>query len=144
MLDAIAIYPAEGKRERIARFYAQFQAWKWFFGEAARHDNMYLKHLAATKLILFSGRLILAHNEMLYPYHKWFLRVLAEAKEKPAGLMEDIDRLTRDMRMENIETLYKKIDEYRQWVSDDISWGQFFMDDSELNWLDGHTPIDDL
>lgn len=29
-------------------------------------------------------------------------------------------------------------------ISYGLSWGQFFMYDSELNWLTGDTPVDDL
>ena len=44
-------------------------------------------------MILFGGRLILAHNEILYPFHKWFMRVLGSAPNKPEWLMECIDDL---------------------------------------------------
>ena len=148
LLADIPRYPVEGKEMRLARFYAQLEAWKWYFAEAMRHDIGYLRHMAVAKLILFGGRLILTHNEMLYPYHKWFLRVLSDAADKPVGLMGQIDNLLKDASMENVEAFYHSIDDFRQWVDDDISfgqsWGQFFMCDSELNWLTGHTPVDDL
>ncbi len=148
LLEAITRYPTKGKDMRMARFYAQLEAWKWFCEEAMKHGNTYLLNLAVSKLILFGGRLILAHNEMLYPYHKWFLRVLSEAADKPEGLMEAIDRLLKDASKENVQAFYHSVNDFRQWVGDDISygqsWGQFFMYDSELNWLTGHTPVDDL
>lgn len=148
LLAEIARYPVEGKSLRMARFFAQFEAWKWFYGEAMRHDNAYLLHLAVPKLVLFGGRLILAHNEMLYPYHKWFLRVLASAEDKPKGMMERIDSLTRDPDRDKVEDFFQSVAGFRRWVGEDISygrsWGQFFMYDSELNWLSGHTPVDDL
>lgn len=148
LLADIARYPAAGKSMRMARFFAQLEAWKWYAGEAKRHDNAYLFNLAVSKLILFGGRLILAHNEMLYPYHKWFLRVLGDAPDKPKGMMDLIDSLLTEASMENIEALFNCVKDFRQWVGDGISygqsWGQFFMYDSELNWLTGHTPVDDL
>jgi len=148
LLADIARYPAEGKAMRMARFYAQLEAWHWYTGEAKRHDNGYLFNLAVSKLILFGGRLILAHNEMLYPYHKWFLRVLGDAPDKPEGLMGLIDGLLKDPAKEKIDAFFTCVKDFRQWVGDDISfgasWGQFFMYDSELNWLTGHTPVDDL
>ena len=84
---AIARYPVEDKAARIRRFYAQFEAWAWYAGEALRLDNAYLLGVSIDKLVLFGGRLILAHNEQLYPYHKWFLRVLETVPDRPAGLM---------------------------------------------------------
>ena len=83
----IAEYPFSEKAERIKRFYAQFEAWHWYCGEASRKENRYLLGTSVSKLILFGGRLILTHNEMLYPYHKWFLEVLEGAIEKPSDLM---------------------------------------------------------
>ena len=80
----IPTYPIVEKAKRIKRFYAQFEAWHWYCGEALKQGNSYLLGTAVSKLILFAGRLILAHNEMLYPYHKWFLRVLENAPDKPA------------------------------------------------------------
>ena len=148
LLEGITRYPLEGKALRMARFYAQLEAWKWYCGEAIRHGNAYLLNLAVSKLILFGGRLILAHNEMLYPYHKWFLRVLSGAPDKPEDMMVHIEGLLREASGENVDAFYDCINGFRQWVGDDISygqsWGQFFMYDSELNWLSGHTPVDDL
>jgi hypothetical protein len=37
---------------------------------------------AARKLVLFGRRLVLAHNEVLYPLHKWFWRVLEDPSEE--------------------------------------------------------------
>ena len=106
---------------------------------------MVLPGITATQdSILFSGRLILAHNELLYPYHKWFLRVLESAREKPDGLLESIQQLNAASTKDNIESLYEKIKSFRPWIQGEFSWPTQFMFDSELNWLDGKTPVDDL
>jgi predicted nucleotidyltransferase len=139
-----AEYPQAGKAERIKRFYAQFEAWHWYCGEALQKDNQYLLGTSISKFILFSGRLILAHNELLYPYHKWFLRVLEEAQDKPADLLESIHTLNKNPIVENIESLYEKVKDFRPWIEGDFSWPTQFMLDSELNWQDGKTPIDDV
>lgn len=54
-------------------------------------------------LVLFGGRLILAHNRLVYPYHKWFLRKLHDAPEKAAGLMALIDRLLNEPTTANAD-----------------------------------------
>src|ERR1043166_4206757 len=38
----IVQYPLAEKAERIKRFYAQFEAWHWYCGEALKKDNAYL------------------------------------------------------------------------------------------------------
>ena len=139
-----AEYPQPGKAERIQRFYAQFEAWHWYCGEALRLNNPYLLGTSISKFILFSGRLILAHNELLYPYHKWFLKVLEQAKDKPADLLESIHALNDKPNAENIESLYEKVKSFQPWIEGDFSWPTQFMLDSELNWRDSTTPVDDL
>lgn len=140
----IARYPIAEKAERIKRFYAQFEAWHWYCGEALSKRNGYLLGTSVSKFILFGGRLILAHNERLYPYHKWFLRVLEQAKDKPAGLMDSIQALTESPTTENIEAFYEKVKTFQPWSDNPYHWPVQFLLDSELNWMDAKTPVDDL
>jgi len=143
-IQQAATYPKEKQAQRIQRFYAQFEAWHWYCGEALQKGNQYLLGTSISKFILFSGRLILAHNELLYPYHKWFLKVLEQAKDKPADLLESIHALNENPVAENIESLYEKVKSFRPWIEGDFSWPTQFMLDSELNWRDSTTPVDDL
>ena len=140
----IAEYPLTEKAERIKRFYAQFEAWHWYCGEALAKGNRYLLGMAVSKFVLFGGRLILAHNEMLYPYHKWFLKVLERAKEKPVDLMFCIQSLTESPTTEHIEAFYGTVKAFHPWSDTPYQWPVQFLLDSELNWMDGKTPVDDL
>ncbi len=143
-LQQITRYPAEQKAARMRRFYAQFEAWYWYAGEGLKRRNQYLLNLAVSKLILFGGRLLLAHNEQLYPYHKWFLRVLAQAPDKPAEVMEQIEQLARDPSRDTIDLFYNTLKNFHAWEMSPAGWGGQFMLDSEWNWLAGQTPVDDL
>jgi hypothetical protein len=140
----VAEYPVAEKAERMKRFYAQFEAWHWYCQEALRLNNAYLLGTSVSKMILFGGRLILAHNESLYPYHKWFLRVLENVKDKPDDLLACIQQLNNDATAQNIESFYEKVKTFQPWIEGDFSWPTQFMFDSELNWMDGSTPVDDL
>lgn len=144
LLDSIARYPLESKRERIRRFYAQLEAWKWYCGEALKHDNAYLLGRAVSNLVLFGGRMILAHNETLYPYHKWFLTVLDGVAVKPAGLRTQIDALIDSPSPESIEAFHRSILEFTDWKTDGIVWPNLFMLDSELTWMEDKVPVADL
>jgi hypothetical protein len=143
LIAEIARYPLENKLENIARFHAQLQAWKWYSGEALKHDNTYLLSHSINNLILFGGRMILAENATLYPYHKWFLRVLSGVADLPDGLMELIDTLLRDRQPADIERFFEAITAYRTWP-EDLNWPNRFMIDSEMTWMTGHTPVADL
>jgi predicted nucleotidyltransferase len=143
-LARITRYPVEGKADRMARFAAQLEAWNWYASEALKHDNRYLLGVSVAKLVLFGGRLILAHNELLYPYHKWFLRVLETAPDKPTELMPAIDALYAEASAETIACFYEMVKSFRDWGLGGVPWPVQFMADSELNWVDGPAPIDDL
>ena len=61
-------------------FVAQLQALQWYMGEAENLDNPYLRHWVAADLVLMGYRLILAHNRMLFPYHKWLTTFVARVR----------------------------------------------------------------
>jgi hypothetical protein len=143
-LERIARYPVADKEARLARFHGQLQAWHWYSAQAASRRDDYLMNLAAAKLSLFAGRLVLAHNEILYPYHKWFLRVLEQAPEQPAGLSRALSTLNRDPSAEHARALYDLVNGFRAWPTGEIRWGEHFLRDAELGWLHGHAAIDDL
>lgn len=143
-LHAIARYPVEQKTDRIRRFHAQFEAWHWYGHEALKRGDRYLLGLSIARSVLFGGRMILAHNERLYPYHKWFLRVLERVPLRPADLMERIAALHEDPSQATLLGFWATIKNFRPWEGADEPWPVQFMRDSELNWLSGSTPVDDL
>ncbi len=143
-LQAITRYPVPRKAERMRRFYAQFEAWNWYANEALRLNDRYLLGAAIAKLVLFGGRLILAHNELLYPYHKWFLKVLESAADKPDQLMARIAELYDHPSTETIAAFYETVGGFRSWDMPEVGWPNQFMLDSELGWLTGAIAVDDL
>ncbi|KAK3387404.1 hypothetical protein B0H63DRAFT_156887 [Podospora didyma] len=145
--DAIAmavVYPLADKHDRLRRFRAQLEIWRWYTGEALRKKNNYLLHTAVGKLLLFGGRLILAHNEILYPYHKWFLRVLQDVPDKPDELMACAEDLAAEPTMEKVEAFYELVRGFKEWPVGPHRFGATFMVDSELNWLHLQTPVEDI
>jgi predicted nucleotidyltransferase len=143
-LERIARYPVAGNAERLARFHGQLQAWHWYSGQAALRRNAYLMNLAAAKLSLFGGRLVLAHNGLLYPYHKWFLRVLEQAADQPTGFLDAMQRLNREPSAVNASAFYELVNGFRAWPTGGVGWGEHFLRDAELSWLHGQPAIDDL
>jgi predicted nucleotidyltransferase len=143
-IQAIVRYPIEEKITRIKRFYAQHEAWHWFVSEATKKQNPYLLATAISKLTLFGGRLILAHNEALYPFHKWYLSVLDRVQTKPANMVEMIRELNQSPSLEGAEAFYNMVKGFREWEHDEHSWGNRFMFDTELTWLYNSPAIDDI
>lgn len=118
LLQSIVQYPTQGKDVRLCRFYAQLEAWHWYAQEALKRNNRYLLGVSISKLTLFGGRLILTHNEMLYPYHKWFLKVLEQARDRPVDLLGSLQRLQEDPTRANLEGFYEGIKGFREWSTD--------------------------
>jgi hypothetical protein len=46
--------------------------------------------------------------------------------------------------MESIEKFYECIVNYKQWCNKNSNWTSQFVLDSELNWMNGNTPISDI
>jgi hypothetical protein len=137
-------YPVEKKRENIERFRAQLEAWKWYYNEGLKRGNLYLMDVAASNFVLFAGRLILTHNEALYPYHKWFLKVLEGVPDKPENLILQISSVLETKTKESMDALYTTIDSFQQWAPAGSNWSKRFMLDSELNWMQGNVPVADI
>lgn len=144
LLQAAARYPVEHKAARQARFLAQLEAWHWYVQQAEQTVDAYLLRMASTKLALFGCRLVLSHNELLYPYHKWLTRVVRQAPHQPEGFMALLDSLLGAPSASTSTAFFDAVKGLADWPAPAGGWPAQFMFDSELNWLAGDTPVDDL
>jgi hypothetical protein len=143
ILSRIPVYPEHEHQERIRSFYAQVEAWRWYVGEAEKWDDRYLLMHTTSQLALFSGRMILAHNRILYPYHKWFMHALRDAPDKPEDFLALIDDLLEHPGKANADALCESLFGFQEWDKPSEGWAARFMKDSEWNWRDGQPPIGD-
>lgn len=144
LLADVSKFPAAKKATRRERFAAQLLAWRWFYSEGVKKQNSYLTFLALQKTILFSCRLILNENEMLYPYHKWLLRETAKAEYKPVAFEESLQQLLTVHDQNHINHLGDQVLEFVGIAEKPPDWPNHFLRDSELNWMLHEPPIDDL
>lgn len=144
LVKRIPVYQKHKQRDKMRSFYAQFEAAYWYLGEALKRGDRYLLLHAASDLVLYGGRLVLAHNEILYPYHKLFLGELARAPEKPEGLMESIQRLLEEPDAESARAFHDAVWGFRQWADPPEPWNLRFIHDTELAWLDGKPYVGDV
>lgn len=129
-------YPKKYKKTRMTWFYARLYEWYWFYYEGIKKNNPYLINTAISNTILFGGRAILAYNELLYPYHKWFLRVLEGAKEKPENLMELINQVFKTRSPEAMDKFVEAIEGFTDWrIKGPEEWSRFVMGRHELGAL---------
>ncbi|MFY0607163.1 MAG: nucleotidyltransferase domain-containing protein [Cyclobacteriaceae bacterium] len=144
LLDKIAHYPESGHNERIKSFYAMAFIQNWLMGEANRHDNVYTKARAASQLALFASRLILAHNRVLYPYHKWMLHYLEKCERKPKDFLKNIEVLLKEPNSKNANKLFQSIQEFENWGVTDHQAYMWFMEKVEWRWMSETTSLEDL
>jgi hypothetical protein len=143
LIKVITIYPEAEREAKIKSFYSQLLLWNWYVSEATKRNDRYLLLQAVTEMVLFAGRLILAHNRLLYPYHKWLHRQLENAPDKPADYFEKRDALLQNPNMETAQAFTDGVVNYRDWG---VTWEEavvHFLHDRELNWRNGKPPIQD-
>ncbi len=143
-VDAAARYPMDGLPARIRSFHAQLEYWQWLYREGVRSENAFVREVAAPNVVLFAGRLILAHNAVLYPGYKWLLRVLRDAPDQPPGLDAAIGAVIASPGTDTVDALVALVVGFRDWGVADQHWGTKFMLDTELAWLHDRPPIGDL
>ena len=141
---AAARYPVEVRDDRIARFAAQLEAWRWYGGEGHRKGDPYLLATSVSRVALFAGRMLLAHNQLVYPFHKWFLRVLETAQDKPEGIVELIRSVTANPSAAGAERVADAVLEFREWERGAIDWPNQFMFDTEQSWIRDAAALEEL
>lgn len=109
-------------------------------GEADRHDSLYTKTRAASQLTLFASRLILAHNRILFPYHKWLISYLDKCPDKPEHFKEQIEQLLLHPNMTNAHSLFKNLKEFKDWGVTDLEAFTWFLTAVEWSWMRDQTP----
>ena len=143
LLQRIPVYPEAGHSERVRAFYSMAFIQHWLMHEAERHDNRYTVTRAASQLALFAGRLMLAHNHRLFPYHKWLPRTLESLPDKPDELMERFNKLLDRPNGKNATALFECVRDFRDWGVSDLDAYTWFMTDIEWSWMSGRTPVED-
>lgn len=137
-------YPQEQQEANLQRFQAQFEAWYWYVQQAFQTQDRYLLQFATSKLALFGCRQILAHNCMLFPFHKWLTRVVAQAPSSPDHFLSHLNSMLQSPTPESTSNFFRSVNEFVPRIGTEHHWSTHFILDSELNWTSGHTPVDDL
>lgn len=144
ILNQITRFPTQDQDRRRTRFASQILAWKWYYSEAVKKNNLYLKVLAIQKLTLFACRLVLNENQMLYPYHKWLLNVVKLAPRKPDDFDQSIEHLLAHHTQDTVNAFCNQVLQFVQLDEPSLDWPNQFLHDSELNWVEHEAPVDDL
>ncbi len=143
LIARIPVYPEAARDENILDFLAQTMLLRWFVGEAVKRDDPYLLSYATSRLGLYAGRVFLAWNRMLYPFHKWFLTEVERAPERPADLPDLIRSAVSRPGVETAEALADAVLGYRDWGLDHQHAVARFMRNTEWPWRFGPPALED-
>lgn len=139
----ITTYPEEKRVYNMQAFYSQLLLLNWFVGEAEKRRDAYLMTRTVADLVLFGGRLILAYNRILYPFHKWLMQAVREAPDKPANFLELTDTLLKTPTMAGATAYVECLTNFHDWGVDFPQAVVNFTRDRERMWRDGPPPIHD-
>lgn len=141
VVTSIATYPEHERIEKMKSFYSQLPLHFSFMELAEYSQNAYLLSETAVALVLFGGRLILAHNRMLYPNRKWFMREFERAPQKPKGIIDLATQLLRQPGIANARAFCESIIHYTEWPQPEGGSWQRIHEDSVWNWRSGRLSL---
>ncbi len=144
LIEQARTYPEHERAEKIEAFYAQVELLgRFFVAEAAKRGDAYLMAHSTADLVLYGARLVLAHNRIIYPYHKWLMTEVARAPEKPDAFEDLAAAVLAQPGPETALRFCEAIERWRDWG---IGFGRAvsrFIEDNEWNWRDGRPPVED-
>jgi hypothetical protein len=132
-IPKIAVYPQDQKGEKIQAFMGQLKGNQWFFWhEGKRRGDRYLQTRAATDIVLFGCRLILAENNVLFACQKRLVEQTLACRVKPPDFKAKLDRLLSEMSDEAMNDFCNAIENMRKWPEGDRI--AQYQKDVEMSW----------
>ena len=143
LVRSAGTYPEAQREQKLRDFLGHAMLMTWFHREAAKRDDRYLAAYASSRLALYGGRAILAHNRMLYPFHKWFLTMLERAPLRPPDLLEQIRALLDDPNPARAEVLAAAVSDAVGIELTIAEAASRFTEQTEWSWRHGPPPLDE-
>jgi hypothetical protein len=143
LVTTIARYPDEERERKIRSFYAQMQVLRGYVEYGEKKGDRFIVMRAASGIALFGGRLILAHNRILYPYHKWFLREVRNAPQKPPGFDALLDAVLQAPTIASCDAFCNCVIAFMDLGKHEPGFISRFVMDTEWNWRHGPGPVED-
>lgn len=143
LLPQIPVYQERERLEKMRSFVSQLPMHLSFLVLGARSGNPWLLAQTATELVFFAGRLILAHNHILFGNRKQFMQQLAAAADKPEGIVERAQGLMRMPNEDRARAFYELVIGFREWPAAPEGPWERFQRDRVTNWLNGPVALAD-
>ncbi|HNY21149.1 MAG TPA: nucleotidyltransferase domain-containing protein [Treponemataceae bacterium] len=143
LIKQIPVYPENRRQYNMESFVSQIKMHFAYLQLAEYSKNTYLLHETAAKIALFSGRLILADNRVLYPNRKWYSREIQRIEDKPKDFYEKMRELLNAPTIDKARTFIDGLMAYKAYPEPAEGWVNRFNKDSVLSWKNGTFSIED-
>lgn len=138
-----AAYPEHKRLEKMMSFAAQIPVHFSFLEFGHYSQTKYVLYETAVKIVLFAGRLVLAHNRMLYPGRKGFMRELAKAPDRPTDMITLANNLLSAPTIDSARAFIDPVMGHADWPQPPEGIGPRFFHDSVDQWERGWCPLED-
>lgn len=139
LIRQIPVFQESKREEHLATFYAQIQVYRYLALNALEKNNAYLLSHALSQLVLYSGRLILTYNRVLFPGHTFFMGTIAQVKDKPPSFIPLANELLLQPTKEKIFHFVEIIDHFKDWGRFYSEAVDLFVKNNEWHWLNSMT-----
>lgn len=136
-------YPEQERDHKIRSFYAHMNVLRGYLQYGEQKGDRYIILRAAAGITLFGGRLVLAHNRVLYPYHKWFMREQRNVPESPPGFLCLLNAFLETPSTATCDEFCNGIVDFMGLQEYEPGFISRFVMDTEWNWLCGRGPVED-
>jgi hypothetical protein len=135
LLPTIPRYPEHERAEKLASFAAQLPIHLSYLELGDYSENPYILTDTSHELALFGGRLLLAHNRLLYPGRKQFWQQLERAREMPERFFWLLQRLLRQPCIPSAHAFCEAVLGFQDWPKPAEGQGARYLRDRDEAWL---------
>jgi len=112
LIKKIGVYPEWEHQKRIKAFYAYTKHYRYIGEDAFKQGNDFLFIHCIMELIFFAGRLVLAHNHVLFPCRKSLFIALKKCEKMPDNFIEISHQLIKKMNLKMMIDYYERVIDY--------------------------------
>ncbi len=135
LVAKIPVFQKQEKENKMLSFYGALTLNRGYFWDSSK-ENSYLRHKTAADIVLFSLRMLLEENEVLFPCHKSLLQTVERLENKPEGLLEKVNVFLSTMTDESKEDFVTAVLNHLSYTppEDFAEVLTRYVDDNELWW----------
>lgn len=142
IISEIPAYPEWQKDDKIFSFYSTLKINNdYFWPEAVKAKDNYLKVRTASEIVLFGMRMLYAFNHQIFPCHKGLLKNAKNLKQKPDDIIEKANLFLEKLDTASKDEFVNSILSFCEWdINQDYSASltRFILDNEQ--WWYNNSP----